>query len=86
MNQQERDELRAKHGKVTTKVDNIEVEPFCLGCASGDAFTEYSEDFPYPCDVIKVLDAWEAAMECDHPAHHSLRPVEPECPKCGVKL
>ena len=56
---------------------------------------------PYPCDVIKVLDAWDEATpteatssECDHRTAGLL--PEPDgtleiiefnfCPKCGEKL
>ena len=46
MNQQERDELRAKH-----RVGQNEADDQCQACYSADG---------YPCDVIKVLDAWEA--------------------------
>lgn len=46
MNQPERDELRAKH-----HVGQNEAEDQCQACYSADG---------YPCDVIKVLDSWEA--------------------------
>ena len=49
MTPDERQELRAKH-----HVGQNEADDQCQGC-----FT-----IPYPCDVIKVLDAWEA--ENDH--------------------
>jgi len=44
MNQQERDALREKHRCLESKVG-----PWCRSCMHG-----------WPCDVIKVLDAWEA--------------------------
>ena len=43
MNQQERDKLRAKHQQVG------DLHPECKYCWTVN----------YPCDVIKVLDAWE---------------------------
>lgn len=49
MNQPERDELRAKH-----HVGQNEAEDQCQACYSADG---------YPCDVIKVLDAWEEASK-----------------------
>ena len=45
MNADERQAIRAKH-----RVGQNEADDQCQGC-----FT-----IPYPCDVIKVLDAWEA--------------------------
>ena len=76
MNQRERDALRNEHTKVTGFIGNKEIVPYCLGC--GDYVDDDRQ--PYPCDVIKVLDAWEAApktnpdnvsqgeqvAECDH--------------------
>ena len=61
MNQQERDALREKHRCLESKVG-----PWCRSCMHG-----------WPCDVIKVLDAWEAVVHdgskvsatcevCDH--------------------
>jgi hypothetical protein len=50
MNQQERDALREKHQQVWL-AGGIEVCNYC-DTPAGLAF--------YPCDVIKVLDAWEA--------------------------
>ena len=61
MNQQERDSLREKH-----RVGQNEADNQCQSCYSPDG---------YPCDTIKVLDAWEDATnyppegqneECDH--------------------
>ena len=46
MNQQERDALREKHRCLESKVG-----PWCRSCMHG-----------WPCDVIKVLDAWEAEV------------------------
>ena len=46
MNQQERDSLREKH-----RVGQNEADNQCQSCYSPDG---------YPCDTIKVLDAWEA--------------------------
>ena len=56
MNQQERDELRAKH-----RVGQNEADDQCQSCFSADG---------YPCDVIKMLDATEYPpegqnVECD---------------------
>jgi hypothetical protein len=45
MNLQERDDLRAKHC-----VGQNEADDQCQSCYSPDG---------YPCDVIKVLDAWD---------------------------
>ena len=56
MNQRERDALRNEHTKVTGFIGNKEIVPYCLGC--GDYIDDDRQ--PYPCDVIKVLDAWEA--------------------------
>jgi len=61
MNQQERDALRYKHRCLESKVG-----PWCRSCMNS-----------WPCDVIKVLDAWEAEVHdisevfatrevCDH--------------------
>ena len=64
MNQQERDELRAKH-----RVGQNEADNQCQSCYSPDG---------YPCDTIKVLDAWADTteyppegqnVECDHTEH-----------------
>ena len=49
MNQQERDALRYKHRCLESKVG-----PWCRSCMHG-----------WPCDVIKVLDAWEAEVHHD---------------------
>ena len=49
MNQQERDELRAKH-----RVGQNEADNQCQSCYSPDG---------YPCDTIKVLDAWADTTE-----------------------
>ena len=51
MNQQERDELRAKHILETyeDRVTKQEVET-CGHCCLDE----------WPCDALKVLDAWEA--------------------------
>ena len=43
--------LREKHGKFGFRENRI----FCVFCLDDDGL-----DIPYPCDVIKVLDAWEA--------------------------
>ena len=69
MNQQERDELRAKH-----RVGQNEADDQCQSCFSADG---------YPCDVIKMLDATEYPpegqnVECDtwlgsHPHQASSR-------------
>ena len=94
MNQQERDALRNEHTKVTGFTGNKEIVPYCLGC--GDYIDDDRQ--PYPCDIIKVLDAWDEATpteatssECDH---EWLRRdgagyrwiVSTGCPKCGEKL
>jgi hypothetical protein len=52
MNAAERKALRAKHAPFI----EIEFGECCSWCCAGD---EYPST-PYPCDVIKVLDAWEA--------------------------
>ena len=82
MNQQERDELREKH-----RVGQNEADNQCQACYSPDG---------YPCDTIKVLDAWAEATEyppegqnaeCDHPMHRYRIMHDPShCPKCGNKL
>ena len=61
MNQRERDALRNEHTKVTGFIGNKEIVPYCLGC--GDYIDDDRQ--PYPCDVIKVLDAWEAEVHDD---------------------
>ena len=58
MNQRERDTLRNKHTKVTGFIGNKEIIPYCLGC--GDYIDDDRQ--PYPCDVIKVLDALEEVL------------------------
>ena len=52
MNQEERNELRKKHSIV-----QLDFGDCCLGC-----------DQPYPCDVIKVLDALESRNGLVNPA------------------
>ena len=57
--------LREKHGKFGFRENRI----FCVFCLDDDGL-----DIPYPCDVIKVLDATEnlkfndlkVKVECDH--------------------
>ena len=87
MTPDERQELRAKH-----HVGQNEADDQCQGC-----FT-----ISYPCDVIRVLDAWEAtppeatSSECDvdhdtvqgsHLEREGWTDVDTNfCPKCGVKL
>ena len=56
MTPDERQALREKHGKYDYSYafgfcDN---RNFCVFCLDDDGL-----DIPYPCDVIKVLDAWE---------------------------
>ena len=80
MNQQERDELRAKH-----RVGQNEADNQCQSCYSPDG---------YPCDTIKVLDAWADTTEyppegkneeCAHTDDSGLCWCErglPRCPKC----
>jgi len=61
----ERQALREKHGKFGFR----ENRTFCVFCLDDDGL-----DIPYPCDVIKVLDATEelkpndlkTKVECDH--------------------
>ena len=48
MNQQERSEMRGKHTSITFQPADYPQHPVCIVC-----------DSAYPCDVIKVLDAWE---------------------------
>ena len=84
MTPEERKVLREKHGKFEYS-DN---RTCCVFCLNDDAF-----DVPYPCDVIKVLDATEP--ECDH-VTSSWIPAGIDgdetwlefnyCPKCGVEL
>ena len=86
MNQQERDALRYKHRCLESKIG-----PWCRSCMHG-----------WPCDVIKVLDAWDAAKTppegpnavCDH-ADWTSNVYSDDiyvdmgyryCPKCGEKL
>jgi len=72
----ERQALREKHA------DN---EGFCKTCIYESDYSTYSLD--YPCDTIKVLDAWEAD-KCDHKT--VLNGVEKtwwfSCPKCNEML
>ena len=93
MNQQERDALRNEHTKVNGFTGDKEIVPYCLGC--GDYIDDDRQ--PYPCDVIKVLDAWEAEVHgdnevsttrevCNHAifdgnAHDGMKLYG--CPKCG---
>jgi len=51
MTPEERQALREKHGRFKFR-DN---RTFCVFCLD-----DYGLDKPHPCDVIKVLDAWEA--------------------------
>lgn len=55
MNQQERDALREKHQSFL--VNDI---PKCEYCYLWDDWLYDSDNVDWPCDVIKVLDAWEA--------------------------
>ena len=64
MNQRERDALRNEHTKVTGFIGNKEIVPYCLGC--GDYIDDDRQ--PYPCDVIKVLDALESRNGLVNPA------------------
>ena len=80
MNQQERDALREKH-----RVGQNEADNQCQACYSPDG---------YPCDTIKVLDAWEDTTEyppegqneeCDHTDDNGLCWCESgfkRCPEC----
>jgi len=80
MNQQERDALREKHRCLESKVG-----PWCRSCMHS-----------WPCDVIKVLDAWDAAKTppeganavCNHTSEHFGFGdyTFSTCPKCGEKL
>ena len=54
MTKDERQALREKHGKFGFR-DN---RTFCVFCLDDDGL-----DIPYPCDVIKVLDAYEELYE-----------------------
>ena len=86
MNAEERQALREKH--VYTKLS----PPLYEGCAECWVYT--FEDEPrivpaaYPCDVIKVLDAWEAVGETvpfGEQSLHSPEPVgetDPKLPEC----
>ena len=51
MTPDKRQALRKKHGKFGFRENRF----FCVFCLDDDGL-----DIPYPCDVIKVLDAWEA--------------------------
>ena len=89
MTPDERQALREKHGKFGFR----ENRTFCVFCLDDDGL-----DIPYPCDVIKVLDATEkynnlkVEVECDHAIALVLRGTYPVCinftycPKCGEKL
>jgi len=54
MNREERDQLRAKH-----RNDDWAIPGQCNECGS------YEYPVMYPCDVIQVLDAWEATLPWD---------------------
>ena len=65
-------------------------EDTCASC-----FDERGFGVPYPCDVIKVLDAWEASKatyaDCQHvtqPNSTVARAVSLgyQCPLCGEKV
>jgi hypothetical protein len=58
MNQEERDELRKKHREGSWHVGDTVQETWCIGCAP-EAIPAYPYEYPFPCDVIRVLDAWE---------------------------
>ena len=87
MNQQERDALRKKHTlePYEDRTTGQEVAT-CAHCCTDE----------WPCDVIKVLDAWEAAAtECDHveggEIPHTTEGINvwlhfTYCPLCGKKL
>ena len=72
MNQQERQALRDIHTKVTGFTDGKEIVPYCLGC--GDYIDDDRQ--PYPCDVIKILDAWDSDVgrNCE-PARRQTKPT-----------
>ena len=96
MNKAERDALREKHFKRTPTFAKPD-EFYCGHC--GDWY-EKVYDFgmtEWPCDVIKVLDAWETpSFECDHervymgdnglPRHPLSGAYFNYCPTCGVKV
>jgi predicted RNA-binding Zn-ribbon protein involved in translation (DUF1610 family) len=85
MNQQERQALRDIHTKVTGFTDGKEIVPYCLGC--GDYIDDDRQ--PYPCDVIKILDAWDSDVGRNYEPTRT--PNETDwnfryCPNCGKKL
>ena len=57
-----RDDLRAKHQPLHQHQGKIVAVTYCQGCKSptGVLATEW------PCDVIAVLDAWQAEREQDN--------------------
>jgi hypothetical protein len=82
MNQQDRDRLRQRHIEII--MDGFTGETGCMFCCES-----------WPCDVIIVLDAWEAKVNkplCDHlnewgePYTDSPWFKGQTCPKCGEKL
>ena len=83
MTPDERQALREKHRSV--------LSGFCNYCwDSSDNRLQFSRE-PYPCDVIKVLDAIESQItECEHEevADYDIDDnlISITCPKCGEKL
>ena len=73
MNQQERDDLREKHRR-----DGV------LGCWTCQ---DYFWNDEYPCDVIKVLDAWEEVTFTGR-TDGLVSPAQTDTctPECGEKL
>jgi hypothetical protein len=59
MNREERDQLRAKHGNDGDM--SVGIPGFCVACTHEEDETTA----PWPCDVIQVLDAWEATLPWD---------------------
>jgi hypothetical protein len=81
MNADERQALRKRHA---------DLYGFCVYCFVPDTYNDKVGEVmpaPYPCDTIKVLDAWEAD-KCDHKT--VLNGVEKtwwfSCPKCNQTL
>jgi hypothetical protein len=62
MNQQERDGLREKHKNVKNVYCStcVNVMPNTEGMAGMSALAQPA---PWPCDVIRVLDAYDALLE-----------------------
>ena len=76
MNQQQRDELREKH-----RPEQMHSRVVCAYCWQDTTLRE-ADRVQYPCDVIQVLDAWEATTDPLSQPERTNGPVSPAQTEC----